>query len=71
MTDKKQGGLITVCLPITVTTAKGDVPPGEPVELEREEAEALVKRFGEVQVQKTAPQPPVQVQDKKPDGVKP
>lgn len=36
----------TVRLPITVQTETGSVPPGEPIELDADEADRLVERFG-------------------------
>ena len=71
MAEKKNGGMVTVYLPVTVTTPNGDIPPGNPVELPEGEATSLVARFGELpQPKPTMPvaQPPSG--DKKPNGEK-
>jgi len=74
MAEKKNNGMVTVYLPVTVTTAKGDIPPGEPVELPEEEVASLIARFGELPQPKTTmpveAQPPAASVDKKVGGDK-
>ncbi|EFO33908.1 putative 1-phosphofructokinase [Roseibium sp. TrichSKD4] len=53
----------TVRLPVTVVTNKGEIAPGNPVALDADEADALVKQFG------TLPENPGEVSPvKRPSG---
>ena len=69
--ERKPGGLVTVRLPITITTAQGDVPPGEPVDLPEDEARALVARFGELPKPQPAYKPKPVAQSTAQPGRKP